>query len=260
MIGSARRNPPETHKARSGPKAFLLRLLRPFSSPSASGPEEEQEKIRTLIVGLGNPGKEYQETRHNVGFRVVELLAQRHGIELRRQRHQAVFGEGRIAGVSVLLAKPLTYMNLSGAAVAALARYHNVTPADILVICDDVALPVGRLRLRGQGSAGGHNGLRSIIDALGTTRFPRLRIGVGAPDGRPLVDHVLGRFDRAEAEAIAVTLAEAADAVETFLRDGLEAAMNRYNAGEPKREQPERKAPSQQHVAAEPPRERSSPG
>lgn len=160
---------------------------------------------------------------------MVEILAGRHGIDLRKHRHQSSYGEGRIAGQAVLLAKPLTYMNLSGQAVAPLARYHNIPPAEVLVVCDDTNLPLGRLRLRADGTAGGHNGLKSIIGALGTTEFPRLRIGVGAPDGRPMVDHVLGRFNRAEGEAISVTMEEAADAIEILLRDGLEAAMNRYN-------------------------------
>jgi peptidyl-tRNA hydrolase, PTH1 family len=186
-------------------------------------------EARRLIVGLGNPGKEYQETRHNVGFRVIDLLAERHGIELRKHRHQSVYGEGRIAETAVLLAKPLTYMNLSGAAVAALARYHGITPGDVLVVCDDVNLPLGRLRLRTKGSAGGHNGLKSIIGSLGTDEFPRLRIGVGAPAGQPMVEHVLGRFNRREAEIIATVLPAAADAVELSLREGIEAAMNRYN-------------------------------
>jgi PTH1 family peptidyl-tRNA hydrolase len=186
-------------------------------------------EARRLIVGLGNPGKEYQETRHNVGFRVIDLLAERHGIELRKHRHQSVYGEGRIAENAVLLAKPLTYMNLSGAAVAALARYHGITPGDVLVLCDDVNLPLGRLRLRTKGSAGGHNGLKSIIGSLGTDEFPRLRIGVGAPAGQPMVEHVLGRFNRREAEIIATVLPAAADAVELSLREGIEAAMNRYN-------------------------------
>jgi PTH1 family peptidyl-tRNA hydrolase len=193
---------------------------------------KRETKISTLIVGLGNPGREYQETRHNVGFRLVELLAERHGIDLKKHRHQAAYGEGRIAGEAVLIAKPLTFMNLSGLAVASLARYHNIPPERVLVLTDDVNLPLGRLRLRGNGTAGGHNGLKSIIGSLGTSEFPRLRLGVGAPDGRPMVDHVLGRFNRAEGEAITAILAEAADAVELFLREGLDAAMNRYNPGE----------------------------
>jgi PTH1 family peptidyl-tRNA hydrolase len=195
-------------------------------------PSTGDTQIGTLIVGLGNPGREYQETRHNVGFRLVELLAERHGVDLKKHRHQAAYGEGRIAGQAVLIAKPLTFMNLSGLAVATLARYHNVPSERVLILCDDVNLPLGRLRLRANGTAGGHNGLKSIIGTLGTSEFPRLRIGVGAPDGRPMVDHVLGRFNRAEGEAITAILAEAADAVELFLREGLEAAMNRYNPGE----------------------------
>jgi peptidyl-tRNA hydrolase, PTH1 family len=211
-------------------------------SPEASAARPEKAtaglgnpdgEARRLVVGLGNPGKDYQETRHNIGFRVIDLLAERHGIDLRKHRHQSVYGEGRIEGAGVLLAKPLTYMNLSGTAVAALARYHGVAPGDVLVICDDVNLPLGRLRLRVKGSAGGHNGLKSIIGSLGTPEFPRLRIGVGAPAGQPMVDHVLGKFNRREAEIITAALSVAADAVELILREGIEAAMNRYNTYEP---------------------------
>jgi PTH1 family peptidyl-tRNA hydrolase len=187
-------------------------------------------RVGKLIVGLGNPGDKYKETRHNVGFRVVELLAERHGIDLRRHRHQSVYGEGRIGEVAVLLAKPLTYMNLSGQAVAALLRYHGLTAADALVIYDDVHLPVGRLRVRAQGTAGGHNGIKSIIGSLGTSEFPRIRLGVGGPSDRPLVDHVLGGFNRRESEVIAEILPLAADAAEVTLREGVEAAMNRFNA------------------------------
>jgi PTH1 family peptidyl-tRNA hydrolase len=196
----------------------------PFSSIRST------PRVGRLIVGLGNPGEKYKETRHNVGFRVVELLAERHGIDLRRHRHQSVYGEGRIGDVAVLLAKPLTYMNLSGHAVAALLRYHSLTPADTLVIYDEVQLPVGRLRVRAQGSAGGHNGIKSIISSLGTDAFPRIRVGVGAPAGQSLVDHVLGGFNRREAEVIAQILPLAADAAELLLREGVEAAMNRFNA------------------------------
>jgi PTH1 family peptidyl-tRNA hydrolase len=229
--------------------AFFARFV---SSRSQSKAVEEQAKIEKLIVGLGNPGKEYEETRHNVGFRVVELLAERHGIALKKHRHQAQYGEGRIGGVAVLLAKPLTYMNNSGAAVAALARYHNLAPADTLVVTDDVNLPLGRLRLRAQGTAGGHNGLKSIIGALGTPDFPRLRIGVGAPESRGLVDHVLGRFSRAEGEAVAALLAQAADTVELLLREGTEAAMNRFNVGEP-RERPRERKKAQESEAGQGP-------
>jgi PTH1 family peptidyl-tRNA hydrolase len=216
----------------------LLRALRD-SFVSSWLPSSGDTQIGTVIVGLGNPGKEYQETRHNVGFRVVELLAQRHGIDMCRHRHQSAYGEGRIAGQPVLLAKPLTYMNLSGLAVAALARYHNAEPGEVLIVCDDTNLPLGRLRLRVQGTAGGHNGLKSIIGSLGTTEFPRLRIGVGSPDGRPMVDHVLGRFNRADGETIAAAIEEAADAVELLLRDGVEVAMNRVNPADKPKPPPE---------------------
>jgi PTH1 family peptidyl-tRNA hydrolase len=239
----------------------FFRALRSFAfSRSQFRNRQGELEISTLIVGLGNPGREYQETRHNVGFRVVELLGQRHGIDLKKHRHQAAYGEGRIAGQAVLLAKPLTFMNLSGLAVAALARYHNVTPAHVLVLCDDVNLPLGRLRLRASGTAGGHNGLKSIIGSLGTADFPRLRIGVGTPDGGAMVDHVLGRFNRAEGEAIAAALDFAADAVELFLREGIEVAMNRYNPVEKTKPEKARRPPTEpESVAVEVPEEAASP-
>ena len=132
-----------------------------------------------LVIGLGNPGAEYAGTRHNVGFEVIELLARRHGISVSKRDFKAVLGDGVIAGERVILARPMTYMNLSGEFRGALARYYRLEPEQIIVISDDIALPTGQLRLRYQGSAGGHNGLANIIEMLGTTEFPRIRIGRG---------------------------------------------------------------------------------
>jgi PTH1 family peptidyl-tRNA hydrolase len=183
-----------------------------------------------LVVGLGNPGREYAGTRHNVGFRVIDGLAAEHGIAVRTRRLQAVYGVGEIGGQRVCLAKPQTYMNLSGQAVAALQRELSLPLDDLLVVCDDVNLPLGKLRIRRQGSAGGSGGLKSIVACLGTEAFPRLRVGVGRPGGGGLVDHVLGSFSRSELPLIERALAAAVEAVELALAEGVETAMNRYNA------------------------------
>jgi len=152
-----------------------------------------------MIVGLGNPGKEYENTRHNIGFAVVDAFAKRHGIAVTRRDHQALVGDGIVSGARVFLMKPQTFMNLSGQSVAAFLRMRPLDPADILVVTDDIALPLGRLRLRAEGSAGGHNGLKSLIAHLHGQAFPRLRFGVGAPPGGAAqIDYVLGRFGRSE--------------------------------------------------------------
>ncbi len=181
-----------------------------------------------LVVGLGNPGKEYAGTRHNIGFDVVDRLASKWGCSLRnRSKFAAEVGE---AG-GVTLVKPQTFMNRSGAAVAALVNWLKLTPADVLVIVDDADLPLGQLRLRPSGGSGGHNGLRSIIEALGSEGFARLRVGIGrrAPAGVDITDHVLGRFDAGEREAARAATEAAAEAVECCLKEGLTAAMNRFN-------------------------------
>ncbi|MHB0912037.1 MAG: aminoacyl-tRNA hydrolase [Armatimonadota bacterium] len=182
-----------------------------------------------LIVGLGNPGREYHGTRHNVGFEVIDALAKRHRIQVRSRRGKALIGTGSIEGEPVILAKPTTFMNLSGQAVGDLARRHRLNAEDIVVICDDVNLPLGKLRIRAKGSAGGHNGLKSIIHSLGTQDFPRVRVGIGTPR-RDMVDHVLSRFARAERPAVQESVEAAANAVEAILKSGIEAAMNSFNA------------------------------
>lgn len=183
-----------------------------------------------LIVGLGNPGREYQGTRHNVGFEAIDRLARKHGIQVRSRRNRALVGEGEIQGERVVLAKPQTFMNLSGEAVSGLARRYRVDPSEIIVITDDVNLPLARLRIRQRGSAGGHKGLASIIRSLGTEDFARIRIGVGSPTGQDMVDYVLGKFGREEREAARAAVERAAEAVELILREGIESAMNVFNA------------------------------
>jgi PTH1 family peptidyl-tRNA hydrolase len=186
-----------------------------------------------LIVGLGNPGAEYDFTRHNLGFMLVDLLAERAGCRVTRPEDQALVGRGRLAGVEVALAKPQTYMNLSGDSVRALASRYEAKPDDLVVGVDDVALPFGRIRVRAGGSAGGHNGLKSIAARLGTQEYPRVRMGI-APD-HPVGDmarFVLQPFPRAAREDVDKMIWNAADAVETVLVEGVDAAMRKYNGGQ----------------------------
>jgi peptidyl-tRNA hydrolase, PTH1 family len=185
-----------------------------------------------LIVGLGNPGREYRETRHNVGFMVVDEIARRHGLTLGMAPSQVpdTFVAKRYGTEPLLLAKPLTFMNRSGDAIGALARYYDIAAADMLVVVDEVALPFGRLRARAHGSAGGHNGLKSIVERLGTTEFPRLRLGVGRGDARrDLADHVLSKFEPDERSGLEEFITRAADAAEMFAVDGIGKVMNVYN-------------------------------
>ena len=185
-----------------------------------------------LIVGLGNPGGEYRETRHNVGFKVVDALQRRFGLEWAMAPSQVpdAFVAKRYGADPLLLAKPLTYMNRSGQAIGALARYYDIVPLDLLIVVDEVALPFGKLRARAKGSAGGHNGLKSVIQGLGTTEFPRLRLGVGRGDGRrDLADHVLSKFEADERAALESFIARAADAAEMFAADGILKVMNAFN-------------------------------
>lgn len=183
-----------------------------------------------LVVGLGNPGDRYRGTRHNVGFAVVDELARRHDLGFEAAPAEAVLARWRRADDLVLLVKPLTFMNVSGEAVGALGRYFKVDVADSLIVCDDVYLPIGQLRARPSGGEGGHNGLRSIAAHLGTTEYPRLRVGVGRGDARrDLADHVLARFDDEERPAVETAITRAADAVDQWITDGLIKVMNTFN-------------------------------
>jgi len=184
-----------------------------------------------LVVGLGNPGRDYRDTRHNVGFMVVDEVARRHQLSWGNPPAQVPDAYAvKWFGADVMLAKPLTFMNRSGDVVAGLARYYDVLPADVLVVVDEVALPFGRLRARARGSAGGHNGLKSVIERLGTNNFPRVRVGVGRGDGRrDLADHVLSKFEGGEKAELEGVIARTADAVEMFAAAGIDKVMNAYN-------------------------------
>lgn len=199
-----------------------------------------------LVVGLGNPGKEYAGTRHNIGFETVDFLAYRLGWtggcdefdRLARNRFDGLTMDGTVSLHSggtdkLLLLKPLTYMNLSGRAVQQAMNFYQVTPVDVMVVLDDMALPCGRLRIRPGGSSGGHNGLKDIERALGTSQYPRLRIGIDAPPPRvPARDYVLGRYTSAQRDAVDAAITRGAAAIVTWIEKGTETAMNQYNAAE----------------------------
>lgn len=187
-----------------------------------------------LIVGLGNPGRQYLYSRHNLGFQTVDVLARRHGLRFERRRHNALLAPGQIDGYSVLLAKPQTFMNESGRSVAALLRTFHLTPAELIVIYDDLDLPLGTVRLRPTGSAGGHHGMESILHLVPSRDFARVRLGIGHPGGSRdtdrVVDHVLSDFSPEERPLVAQVCERAADAVEGILAEGIVAAMNTFNA------------------------------
>jgi PTH1 family peptidyl-tRNA hydrolase len=182
-----------------------------------------------VIVGLGNPGPKYRNTRHNLGFMVLDRLAEQVGSGVAREKSSGLVAEGQHDGERILLIKPLTFMNRSGDCVAPLVRNKVDTLQDVLVITDDVNLPLGKLRLRPGGSAGGHNGLKSLIERLGSQEFPRMRMGVGQSGGADLADHVLSRFHPDEAPEVERMVKLAADAALCFVAQGIEKAMNQYN-------------------------------
>ena len=184
-----------------------------------------------IIAGLGNPDRQYQNTRHNIGFDVIDVIADKYGIAMGEKKHKAVIGKGYIAGQKVILVKPQTYMNLSGESIRSVIDFYKVDEkSELIVISDDVSLDVGRIRIRKKGSAGGHNGLKNIIQHLGHDEFIRVRMGVGEkPQGYDLADYVLGHFTSKEREAMDVGARNAAAAIEIMITQGPEAAMNLYN-------------------------------
>ncbi len=192
------------------------------------GALETPQGIR-LIVGLGNPGTRYADNRHNVGFMIVEQFADSNSLDFRRKKFNARIAEGAIHDTRVLIAKPQTFMNASGEAVSKLFKYYKVAPHDLLVIYDDLDLPLGKIRLRADGSSGGHHGMESIIARIGTSDFPRLRIGIGRPNSDADVDHVLGNFDKQERTTIDDTIVRATKAIETWLEKDITFTMNQFN-------------------------------
>ncbi len=182
-----------------------------------------------IIVGLGNPGPEYHNTRHNMGFMVLEELAKRYPVEKQTDRFNAIIGEIRIKGEKILLVKPLTFMNLSGRAVQPLLHWYKVALTDLMVVYDDMDLKDATLRIRAKGSAGGHNGMKSIIERLGSQEFARMRVGIGRPERHDNINWVLGRFSAEEKPIMEAAIKKAADALETWVTSGINSAMNQYN-------------------------------
>ncbi|TKC13901.1 aminoacyl-tRNA hydrolase [Robertmurraya kyonggiensis] len=183
-----------------------------------------------LIVGLGNPGKQYEKTRHNIGFEVIDYLSEQLQIPLDQAKHKGVYGVGNVRGEKVFLLKPLTYMNLSGESVRPLMDYYQIDLEDLIVIYDDLDLPVGRIRLRQKGSAGGHNGMKSIIAHVGSQEFNRIRVGINRPsNGQPIVDYVLGRFSKEEQSLIEEVVKKCSEACDAILEKPFLQVMNEYN-------------------------------
>lgn len=190
------------------------------------------EKL-TIVVGLGNPGNKYENTRHNVGFRTIDHISGKYGIRVDRLRHKALTGDGAIKEERVLLVKPQTFMNLSGESVRDIVEWYKIPPENLIVIYDDADLPAGTIRVRPKGSSGTHNGMKSIIYQLQSDDFPRIRIGIGkAPEGWDLADYVLGRFSSEEAQVMGQSIERASEAAVAVMTEGIVSAMNRYNGKE----------------------------
>lgn len=183
-----------------------------------------------VVIGLGNPGRKYAETRHNVGFCVVELLALRHKIKMTKLKFKALYGEGVVFGKRVMLVMPQTYMNLSGESVRDIINWYKISVKNIIIIYDDIDLPIGKIRVRPKGSAGTHNGMRSVIYQIMSDEFPRVRVGIDKPpEGWDLADYVLSKFAKEDKGKIAQAVVNAADAVETIIGSGINEAMNKFN-------------------------------
>lgn len=185
-----------------------------------------------IICGLGNPGIKYANTRHNVGFDTLDLLAQRHSISIKKLKLKALQGEGIIEGTSakIVLVKPQTYMNLSGESISAIVDWYGIPLSNLIIVYDDVDLPLGKIRIRPDGSSGSHNGMKSVIYQLGADNFPRVRIGIDKqPDNMELANYVLGRFNEEERKIINISIINATDACEEIIKDGIENAMNKFN-------------------------------
>jgi len=184
-----------------------------------------------LIAGLGNPDKKYEATRHNIGFETIDLFAYENGITLNKIKHKAVLGDGIVCGEKVIIAKPQTYMNLSGESIRDIVNFYKIPIENVIIVCDDINLELGRIRIRPKGSDGGHNGLKSIIYQLNSDSFIRIRMGVGAPKGEHynLADYVLGKFSKEEIEVLTPTAKRVVEAIEVMIKNNVSDAMNKYN-------------------------------
>ena len=198
-----------------------------------------------VIAGLGNPGREYEKTRHNMGFQVLDRLAERHGISVKRLKHRALIGDGRIGGQRVLLVKPQTYMNNSGQSLGEIIRYYNIEPDHLIVIYDDMDLETGAIRIRKKGGPGTHNGMKSVVAHVQGTDFPRIRIGIGHVGSDGWKDFVLDNVSKKDAELLSGAIDRAADAVVSILEDGIDIAMNRWNVFAKKKKEKEKSADSE---------------
>lgn len=211
---------------------WLKNKFKRFSRLQDKETEIQERRMKMVIIaGLGNPTKEYENTRHNIGFMAIDALADKYNIHVMDCKHKALIGKGIIGGTKVILAKPLTYMNLSGEAIRAIVDYYKVDPtSELIVIYDDISLDVGQLRIRKKGSAGGHNGIKNIIAHLGDDTFLRIKIGVGEkPKGYDLADYVLENFSKEDLEVMRESLEKVDGAVNLMLEDKVDAAMNKYN-------------------------------
>jgi peptidyl-tRNA hydrolase, PTH1 family len=182
-----------------------------------------------IFVGLGNPGGRYESTRHNIGFETIDYFSRKHQISVRKIKHKALIGEGRIHGIPVVLVKPQTYMNLSGESFRSIIQFYKVPLENVVVIYDDIDLECGRLRIRKNGGSGTHNGMRSILSQIGSEAFPRIRMGIGKPAFGDLADYVLGRFRGDEIPLMENAVMQASDALEVIIKDGVDKAMNLFN-------------------------------
>lgn len=210
---------------------FIKTILDGLGICTQHSDNETEKDIMYLIVGLGNPGKEYDMTRHNIGFHTIDYIADKYNVKVNKLKYKALYGECRIGTEKVLLIKPQTYMNNSGESVIDFVNFYKVPVENIIVISDDVSLECGRIRVRGKGSAGGHNGLKSVIYHLQSDAFPRVKMGVGAPK-HDMINHVLGRFSKDEIPVMEDAIKRADGAVEEIIKSGVPSAMNKFNAAQ----------------------------
>lgn len=214
-------------------------INRLFGDPSSKSEQDtDREDYMYVIAGLGNPGKKYENTRHNMGFLVVDVLADKFGINVNRIKHKALVGDGRIGGEKVLLVKPQTYMNLSGESLGEIVRYYNIPDENLIVVYDDMDIETGTLRIRKKGSAGGHNGMKSIVSHVGSDQFPRVRVGIGGSGDLDWKDFVLGKVKLGADDPISKCIDHAAEAIECMIVEGVDIAMNKHNT--PKKKKPKK--------------------